>query len=364
MVPEQSSTMPNKIYNQNDINDNKMWLSSSDGISEIPVKSLNNTTTDDDTKINCKCDVEKLTDVINDLILEICDRAVNIAEEKLIMTRSINNNNSTEMASRKMNTSSSIFDSDYGFNRNNDVVECCNTYVGKLSRRSVSMCVVNYVTDENDNNRYNGSFDSEKIDVKYSNQINKSSTLDKNALKTVKKKKKISFTSLFSRKDKHKTKEKYDEEHSEAYDYFDSTANNGPVFNATATLDKSKKYASTSELYQKTASTLTRTPSFIKKFTNFGELKRSISFRDSKRSNQVQIREKYGEERNSKWRESLQSLVETDPSVSYSDLSFVDYDPLNNNYLQEAHFSETNHLPVGRTQSNSEKVSFRSCRKL
>lgn len=160
-----------------------------------------------------------------------------------------------------------------------------------------------------------------------------------------KKKKKLSFS--FLRRSSKENGE--NDHHEENYDNFDT---HGKI----ATLRKSKKYNSAVELNQKNTK-LTRTTSLLKKFgqesKNF--LKRSVSVRELSRKSRERL--SISEEKELEWKQSLQSLVETDVSVSYNDLSFVDYDALNDinygDYIPE----KTN---IGRTQSMYEQVSVKS----
>ncbi|XP_068903040.1 pleckstrin homology domain-containing family G member 5 isoform X3 [Tenebrio molitor] len=171
--------------------------------------------------------------------------------------------------------------------------------------------------------------------------------------KTPKKKKKLSFSFLSK---KHKTKEngvvavEGEQHHPENYDDFDPHAK-------ISTLRWSKKYSSAMELNQKPVVKLNRTASLFRKFgeesKNF--LKRSMSVRELSKKRD-RSREKLSEEKQLEWKQSLQSLVENDVSVSYNDLSFVDYDVLNN-----INYGEGDPWPdkacIGRTQSMIEKRS-------
>ncbi|XP_015835650.1 pleckstrin homology domain-containing family G member 5 isoform X2 [Tribolium castaneum] len=154
-----------------------------------------------------------------------------------------------------------------------------------------------------------------------------------------KRKKKLSFSFL------RKVSRDSEDHHEETYDQFDPHAK-------IATLRKSKKYSSAVELNQNKGTKLTRTTSLLKKLgqesKNF--LKRSVSVRELTRRSRERL---ISEEKESEWKQSLQSLVETDVSVSYNDLSYVDYDALNNiqyDYLPDK-------ANIGRTQSMYEKRS-------
>lgn len=162
-----------------------------------------------------------------------------------------------------------------------------------------------------------------------------------------KKKKKLSFSSIFS----FSKKNQKSEEDGEDYDKFSHTL---PNFQP---LSKSRKFSSAVELRSDTKS---EKPSILKRSSNF--LRRSLSFRDvRKKDKTISIREVVGEKKVLEWRQSLQSLVENDFSVSYNDLSFINYDALNEfNYKESVQLkpgrSEMNF--VGRTQSLREKVSL------
>nr|CAI5836246.1 unnamed protein product [Callosobruchus analis] len=206
-------------------------------------------------------------------------------------------------------------------------VDCLNPFVN-IHRRAVSECII----DENDN---------------------RMTITAKDVKSKEKKKKKLSFNNIFGKKDKTRTKDTSKEEE-ETHDNLPQL----PVFYSN-TLGKSKKYASAMELHQKHHS-LHRTPSFIKKLVHIGEdsssfLKRSLSFRDFTKKSKDSAREKLAERKAQEWRQSLQSLVETDISVSYNDLSFVNYDALNDiNYEPvnlKAGTCDSRNSYIGRTQS-------------
>ncbi|GJQ84953.1 hypothetical protein Trydic_g554 [Trypoxylus dichotomus] len=99
-------------------------------------------------------------------------------------------------------------------------------------------------------------------------------------------------------------------------------------------LQSSRKYNSTFELSQRL---LEKSPSFIRKSVKHvinkdvpGLLKRSFSVRDvEKKKEKHMSRDKLTEMKNLEWARSLQSLVENDNSVSYDDMSFINYDTLN-----------------------------------
>ncbi|XP_017785368.1 PREDICTED: uncharacterized protein LOC108568674 [Nicrophorus vespilloides] len=117
--------------------------------------------------------------------------------------------------------------------------------------------------------------------------------------------------------------------------------------------DKLKKggrmYASAVDISNKP---LKRSSSFLKKkILSEGAqfLKRSFSFRDYNKKREIdKSREKLSENKNREWAQSLQSLVEIDNAVSYNDLSFVNYDALNNCSYND---NEKDRNKIWRTQS-------------
>lgn len=139
------------------------------------------------------------------------------------------------------------------------------------------------------------------------------SSLETHDEDTKKRKKKKSFLSIFGKKNKEKTIEIQP--------------------SPQKSLQKSRKYSSAIDISDK--SLLTRTPSFIKRLTKISndatsKLKRSFSYRDLNKSREtiapspIKMLDKTSE-----WAKSLQNLIENDVSVSYNDLSFVNYDVLN-----------------------------------
>lgn len=93
-----------------------------------------------------------------------------------------------------------------------------------------------------------------------------------------------------------------------------------------------RKYSSTFELSQKL---LEKSPSFIRKSIRHvvnkdvpSLLKRSFSVRDVEKKKE-RSRERLTDMKKLEWAKSLQSLVENDNSVSYDDMSFINYDTLN-----------------------------------
>ncbi|KAJ8935978.1 hypothetical protein NQ318_012744 [Aromia moschata] len=301
MVSEESCTLSNKICKEQ-ISGDKDWLS--DGINKMSTKSQNDTNESPSDRV-CVCD-----------------------------------GNSTN-------------DTDIVFYTRTQPVECRNNFVNtRLHRRSASDCIVNNcVIDENDN-QIVGTVTPKLV---VSEEITDKKTKERD------KKKKLSFT-FFKKKDKGKTKDHKIEEESETHDNLPQL----PVFRSN-TLGKSKKYASALELHQAAPTVLQRTPSFIKRLVHMGEdssnfLKRSLSFRDiNKKKEKQPSRDKLSVKKNQEWKQSLQSLVETDTSVSYKDLSFINYDALNNiNYKETVHLTPGSPesrpgFYIGRTQSMIEK---------
>lgn len=353
MVSEESCTLSNKICTEKINKCDKSWLS--DGITSMSAAKSENDNNNVDTHGSCKCsgnvvDDEATRTFIEDLILDICDSAISRIELGSVMTRD-KKLNSEELYLRKANRRTSILDDEL-----NEPIECRNNLVNfNLHRRSVSECIIN-VLDENDNDY---SKISETINPNYCNKESN----DKK-IKDREKKKKLSFT-FFKKKEKPKTKDYKYEEDSETHDNLPQL----PVFRSN-TLGKSKKYSSALELHQTVPMTLHRTPSFIKKLVNISEdssrfLKRSLSFRElNKKKPKVPFRETLKEKKNQEWKQSLQSLVENDTSVSYNDLSFINYDALNSiNYREEVHLKpgcgDSRGGYIGRTQSMIEKVSSR-----
>ncbi|XP_056648248.1 pleckstrin homology domain-containing family G member 5 isoform X1 [Diorhabda sublineata] len=271
--------------------------------------------------------------LIRYILNDICDNAIDIVDPITIMKRG-SNLSLEEKQQRTHNRRVSIVDDDLS----GDFVECRNNLVN-LHRRAVSESVIDrrYVVDENDN----------KMELK--------KLPDKE-----KKKKKISFNSLFGKKDKKFRENKEEEEKRDNLPQL-------PVFKSN-TLGKTKKYASALELNQhnQQKSVMHRTPSFIRKLVNItedptGYFKRSLSFRDvSKKLVKVPSREKLTDKKNQEWRQSLQSLVETDISVSYNDLSFINYDALNDIRYEPVNLQAGRNDSKGyiaRTQSMIEKTS-------
>lgn len=342
MVSEDSCISTNKPYsNHSQIENSNAWLSN--GISKMSDKT--------DLRIEdgnlLDKDKNKTEDYIRDLLVGISDRAVDIAESSVVMTRN-RRLSIQEKQLRRSNRQTSVVEEDFS---NLEIVDCRNNFVN-LKRRALSDCAV----DEN----YNRDFvkvvqnDISKVASDSTKNISKE-TNDKKGKE--KKKRILSFNSLFGKKDKHKAKDNKEEEETQ------DNITQLPVF-PNNSLGKSKKYASALELRQHQQKDLHRKPSFIKKLVHIREdssnfLKRSLSFREHKKTDKGFSKEKLTEIKNQEWKQSLQSLVETDTSVSYNDLSFVNYDPLNDINYESGQLrpgkSEGGY--IGRTQSMIEKVS-------
>lgn len=289
---------------------------------------------------------EELHAYIKELLNELCDSAVEIGSyNSPIVFRNRCDLSPNEELLKNFNRRTSIVDREI---RNSlGVVEASNEYINV--RRAVSDCIIHE----------HGILEDICDNVKLVNRISKDTPKDiKEKPSEEKKKKKLSLNVLFWKKDKHKAKEAKEEE--ETHDNITQL----PVFRSN-TLGKSKKYFSSLELQQQ-KNELHRKPSFIKKLVHISEdssnfLKRSLSFRDHKKSEKQYSREKFTEKKTQEWRQSLQSLVETDISVSYNDLSFIDYDALNDIKYEAVNLragkADNGCSHIGRTQSMIVKVS-------
>ncbi|XP_072388521.1 uncharacterized protein [Diabrotica undecimpunctata] len=314
-------------------------------LSKMSINNIENIKDNNNTlKNNQEATKNTIEEFIQCILNDIFENAFNTAEPNTVMTRKTSLS-FQEKQTRDLNRRVSILDDD------ENVVEVRNNYVN-LHRRAISETFTgtNYVIDVNENNDY----------TKDNKQNNKSIALEPPVVKEKeKKKKRISFNSLFGKKDK-KTKESKEEEEKQ-----DNLAQL-PVFTSNS-LGKSKKYASAVELNQHShKSMLQRTPSFFRKLIHIGEdpanaIKRSLSFREvTKKPTKSSSREKLTEKKNQEWRQSLQSLVETDISVSYNDLSFVNYDALNDIQYEPVSLKAGGSGSkgyIGRTQSMIEKRS-------
>ncbi|XP_060517606.1 pleckstrin homology domain-containing family G member 5 isoform X2 [Cylas formicarius] len=328
------------IIDQREISENNNWIIT--GIKNMPL----NYVYDDNNSRSVAAKISRTDSARNganlfffrNLVGELCDMAVDRAEGATVLTR---DKVSVEQRNNRAN------------NRKTSIVivedleplpvECRNNFVNaSVLKRSVSERVISV-------NRAPDILDFSEKKTKE------------------KRKKKLSFNNLFHKKERHKNKDAKFEEDAETYDTFSHQL---PEFNG-GTLGKSKKYASALELSQKSSSKLQKTHSFIKKIVHMGEdssnfLKRSLSFREVRKKEKVPSREKLTEIKNQEWRQSLQSLVESDNCVSYNDLSFIDYDALNQfNYTEPVFlkpgFTDGNQY-IGRSQSLREKRSLHPVR--
>lgn len=302
---------------------------------------------DNDAKLSNNDDI---VSYVKEMLNEISDNAVQRAcDYSTIVIRNQSDQSSVDKLVKIFNRRTSIVDQEV--RHSVGIVEARNDYVNV--RRTVSECVIHendILKDFLEDPRGCDNSETSKPTPKESPKDVK----DKSHKE--KKKKKLSFNSIFGKKDKHKAKEAKEEE--ETHDNLAQL----PVFRSN-TLGKAKKYHSSLELQQK-KNELHRKPSFIKKLVHISEdssnfFKRSMSFRDNKKSEKA--REILKEKKAHEWRQSLQSLVETDINVSYNDLSFVNYDALNDINYKSGHLKagnpEAGSHSIGRTQSMIEKVS-------
>ncbi|XP_030757570.1 pleckstrin homology domain-containing family G member 5 isoform X1 [Sitophilus oryzae] len=307
--------------------------SSEESIKEetTPEKNFWTTTILKDMPVDDKNDKRIYDDFfISQIVEELLDRAWQSSEGDIVMTRS-KNLSSQEKIARDLNRNTSIVVEDWD---DESPVECRNGFLNiSALQRSASERVISRTkhADENDN-------------------IEKKTPKEK-------KKKRLSFHLFGLNRSKSKEHHKNDEE-SEKYDNFSTQL---PVFTG-GSLGKSRKFASALELSNpKPASTLHKSNSVFKKLLHIGDdstkfLKRSLSFRDVRKKEKEPVKDKQQE-----WKQSLQSLVESDTSVSYKDLSFIDYDVLNefsyDEPVQLRPGGNERSIFVGRTQSMREKGS-------
>lgn len=353
MVAEQTCVITtNKIYAEPiKIDNNNTWISN--GVAKMPTTNYFS-----DHNENNKQN-EDASAYIRGLLAELSDRAVETAlSVPTIVIRNQSDQSVEDKIVKNLNRRTSIVDTQI---RNSlGVAEATNEFVNV--RRAVSECIIHendMIKDFVDDPE---TCDNAELPKRTSSKDSSKDAASKDKPEKPakeKKKKKLSFNSLFGKKDKHKAKEIKEEE--ETHDNLPQL----PVFRSN-TLGKSKKYFSSLELHQQ-KNELHRKPSFIKKLVHISEdssnfLKRSLSFRDHKKPAKDMSREKLTEKKTQEWRQSLQSLVETDISVSYNDLSFVDYDALNDinyeNVTLRPGKPEGGSNYIGRTQSMIERVSM------
>ncbi|XP_049822174.1 uncharacterized protein LOC109603045 isoform X2 [Aethina tumida] len=265
------------------------------------------------------CETESPSDFIRSMLWQIVNDAVESSSE---VKRRNSVMDQIEVDKRKTHRETSLFGDD----------AVCEVFNPRIHRRTVSECVA----DEGDKQPFKSS----------SNVLGKK-------IKEANRKKKFSLTTFLGKK----AAKDVDNSHSETYDRFESLP---------PSEHKLKKSVSALEL---TTRKPQRSNSFIKKVLNLGEestnfLKRSLSVRDVTKKKESS--RKTSESGDQKWKQSLQSLVEMDVSISYNDLSFINYNPLNDiSYENEdrtedddrtmttqkfERFEENNKF-IGRTQS-------------
>lgn len=347
MVSEQTCVITtNKIYSEPiKIDDSHIWISNGDA--KMPSSDYFN-----DERKTKEQKSEDVASYIKELLNEVCDKAMEISDNiPSVVIRYQSDQSPDEKLVKNFNRRTSIVDKE--FRNSLGVVEARNEYINV--RRAVSESILQ------DNDLKDFRDETVKCDnVELPKHFSKHSFKDcKDKANKEKKKKKLSFTSIFGKKEKQKAKETKEEE--ETHDNLPQL----PVFHSN-TLGKSKKYFSSLELHQQ-KNELHRKPSFIKKLVHISEdssnfLKRSLSFRDNKKPQKDFSRERLTEKKTQEWRQSLQSLVESDISVSYNDLSFIDYDALNDINYETVKLRpgkpDRGSSYIGRTQSMIEKVSI------
>lgn len=124
----------------------------------------------------------------------------------------------------------------------------------------------------------------------------------------------------------------------------------------TRTLNATIKYHSAVDIRNDNKTKLTRKPSVIKKKLSDIQidagkfLKRSFSLKEilGKKKEKELTREKLCEMKNKEWAKSYQCLIESDTSVKYDDMSFINYDALNEVKYEVPSFKNSN---LKRTQS-------------
>lgn len=264
------------------------------------------------------CDDNKFTNdskiIVNDILDELCDNVAlnNNDHNRKIDEQSIKNshrrtciiyedlfvptiNNNNTRSNRDSLYSVKEFDEEYDENDNNIDKLVKEDYFGDdCSEKSIEL---------------NQAINKELIENYKVHNGWKSSTSNI--------KKKFSFNSIFNhQKDKVKN----------------VTTNDKSQF-----LDYSRKYHSSVDVSDYNKNKLTRKPSSLRKKLNDLQsdasnfLKRSFSLKEivGKKKDKERSREKLYEIKNREWARSYQSLIENDTSVKYDDMSFVNYDALN-----------------------------------
>ncbi|XP_063917927.1 pleckstrin homology domain-containing family G member 5-like isoform X1 [Zophobas morio] len=308
MVSEETSMTCRGVYGECSPKCAKNWLSTISDNAKIA--------RDESSNVPRVSDVETF---VEELIREICDRAVCLVQgEVMPRDRQIR---ADERSLKKHNRRTTIVDNE--LINDERPVDRRTPVNGIVEPRKLSL------VDENDNSV------CETVNPLIGANLERKSS---------RRRKTLSFSFL----KKNKSKEGDSEQHPENYDDFDPHAK-------ISGLRLSKKYSSAVELNQKPTK-LHRTTSLIKKIgeesKNF--LKRSMSVRDLRKKDRS--REKLSEEKELEWKQSLQSLVENDVSVSYNDLSFVDYDVMNDIRYDDDYLVPEKGC-IGRTQSMYEKRS-------
>lgn len=295
---------------------------------------------------------------VTEILNEICDK-INYCDNNNRDIPRICVHSNKEI--KEYNRKTFVFDDSVLDEEENDVEELSNLPI------TISEFIENDFEgslDENCNNKKKFQFPI--VTAKNNSLINKyeiraisksSEILSPSKSEVPKRQKKFSLSSVFRKKDKSETKaptkSKTEIEH-ETYDEF-NPFENFSNFPSKATLSKSRRFSSAMDLSDKSAS-IPRTPSFKKKLANLQTetkaLIRSLSFRDLSKKKE---KEKLSVLKKSEWKSSLQRLVETDPGVSYDDLSFVNYDQWNT-VSYNASAPKKKDIHVHRTQSLMEKV--------
>ncbi|CAH1127821.1 unnamed protein product [Ceutorhynchus assimilis] len=321
MVYEQSRIIRTGLDKTIIIINNKTWELK--GINKMMLSDneddLNGMFDDINRRVMNICLVES---ILSEIIEDVLDSSSVVVRQKQLSDNEQNQKNS--------NRTTSIIIQDY----DDASMECVNRFVNVNLQRSVSELLF---VDENENHK---------------------ETKQKPTKKT---RNKLSFNSIFNKLHKSKEQKHNNEEESESYDTFPAT-HSLPEFKGS--LQASRKFASALEL----GNPKPAKKSFFKKILSISDnsssfLRRSLSFRDVSRNKPKTP--SVVEAKNQQWRQSLQSLVENDMSVSYKDLSFINYDALNEfNYAEPvrlkpgvgATLGETSGY-LGRSQSMREKGS-------
>lgn len=308
-------------------------------------------------KCDIKVEVCDVDDFVAGIINEICDR---IVEDDHTLENNVINLLRDQKDRKEFHRKTFVFDDSSFSDDEDNLDENCNL---TLKSKSAEIISTSHPFDEEEENCYHEE-EEEEEDNGVVSAVNrhlvvpklmtsKSSDSIRNHLNvTPKREKKLSFSSFFRKKDKHKEhKDNNNKMEQETYDDFDpfEKLSSSP----SKSLLKSRRYSSVSDITKST--TLQRTPSFVKRKlaslqSETKTLIRSLSFRDLSKKKD---KEKLAEMKNIEWKSSLQRLVENDTHVSYKDLSFVNYDELNTlSYVS----APKKQVSIHRTQSMVEKV--------